>query len=79
MSDVRAFIIIIFHSEDVSELYPMKLIHERAFANQDQMVTGDLHETYYQVCTDVVNDHNAGCNSNRCLYSYLLCIENSKG
>ena len=34
----------------------MKLIQERAFANQDQMVTGDLHETYYQVYKYVLSE-----------------------
>ena len=37
------------HRQDVGEIYPMKLISERAICQQDLLVSGDLHETYYQV------------------------------
>ena len=36
-------------SEDMGEVYPMKIIEQKAKGNQANFVTGDLHETYYQV------------------------------
>lgn len=43
------FIFIIFYRKDIEEVYPLSVITSRARSHQDQLVSGDLHETYYQV------------------------------
>ena len=35
--------------KEVQEVYPMKIIEERSKAHEDNITTGNLHETYYQV------------------------------
>lgn len=45
----RCFIFIIFYRKDIEEVYPLSVITSRARSHQDQLVSGDLHETYYQV------------------------------
>uniref|UniRef100_A0A1X7T799 PH domain-containing protein n=1 Tax=Amphimedon queenslandica TaxID=400682 RepID=A0A1X7T799_AMPQE len=34
--------------KDIDEVYPLPVITARARSHQDQLVSGDLHETYYQ-------------------------------
>ena len=47
--DTMLFYFYFFYRKDIEEVYPLSVITSRARSHQDQLVSGDLHETYYQV------------------------------
>lgn len=48
----------LFFRKDVEEVYPLSVITSRARSHQDILVSGDLHETYYQVTISASHPHS---------------------